>query len=173
MRIVKLVLSIVGLAVIAWSIHHIGWAPVLEALARLTWWQGVLVCLPYAAIMAGDTPGGGLRLPRRAPPVPPLFCARAAGGGPELGAPGGSGGGGGRPSAGGVGGGAGRRLCPAAGRPPPRLLPPGLAATLSVDRIPPRRLAAGRGRGVPHPVLSRDLRRPRDRDGHRGARGGR
>src|SRR6266851_4266663 len=79
MRIVKLVLSIVGLAVIAWSIHHIGWAPVLEALRRLTWWQLVLVCLPYAVIMAVDTLGWRFAFPRDAAPFHRLFGARLAG----------------------------------------------------------------------------------------------
>src|SRR5260370_1163004 len=147
MRIVKLVLSIVGLAVIAWSIHHIGWAPVLEALRRLTWWQLVLVCLPYALIMAVATLRMPVAVPPPAPPLRPLFrgpLRREA-----------------------------RALGPAARRRPPRLLPPGLAATVAVDRLPPRRLAAGRGRGVPHPLLPRDLRRPRDRDRHRGPGRGR
>src|SRR5438132_2565616 len=79
MRIGKLVLSIVGLAVIAWSIHHIGWAPVLEALRRLTWWQLVLVCLPYAVIMAVDTLGWRFAFPRDAAPFHRLFGARLAG----------------------------------------------------------------------------------------------
>ncbi len=79
MRLVKVGLSIVGLAVIAWSIHHIGWAPVLEALARLTWWQLVLVCLPYAAIMAVDTLGWRFAFPRDAAPFRRLFGARLAG----------------------------------------------------------------------------------------------
>ena len=79
MRLVKVGLSIVGLAVIAWSIHHIGWAPVLEALARLTWWQVVLVCLPYAAIMAVDTLGWRFAFPGDAAPFCRLFGARLAG----------------------------------------------------------------------------------------------
>src|SRR6267143_5020262 len=79
MRIVKLVLSIVGLAVIAWSIHHIGPAPILEALARLTWWQLVLVCLPYAAIMAVDTLGWRFAFPRAPAPFHRLYGARLAG----------------------------------------------------------------------------------------------
>ena len=79
MRIVKLGLSIVGLAVIAWSIHHIGWAPIQEALARLTWWQLVLVCLPYAAIMAVDTLGWRFAFPRDAAPFHRLLGARLAG----------------------------------------------------------------------------------------------
>ena len=79
MRTVKLGLSIVGLAVIAWSIHHIGWAPIQEALARLTWWQLVLVCLPYAAIMAVDTLGWRFAFPRDAAPFHRLLGARLAG----------------------------------------------------------------------------------------------
>src|SRR5712664_4089546 len=79
MRLVKVGLSIVGLAVIAWSIHHIGWAPVLEALARLTWWQLVLVCLPYAVIMAVDTLGWRFAFPGDAAPFRRLFGARLAG----------------------------------------------------------------------------------------------
>ena len=79
MRLVKVGLSIVGLAVIAWSIHHIGWAPVLEALARLTWWQLVLVCLPYAAIMGVDTLGWRFAFPGDAAPFCRLFGARLAG----------------------------------------------------------------------------------------------
>src|SRR5258707_5446448 len=79
MRIVKLVLSIVGLAVIAWSIHHIVWARVLEALGRLTWWQLVLVCLPYAAMMAVDTLGWRFAFPGDAAPFRRLFGARLAG----------------------------------------------------------------------------------------------
>src|ERR1700731_53581 len=79
MRILKIVLAIVGLVVIAWSIHHIGWAPVLEALARLTWWQLVLVCLPYAAIMAVDPLGWRFAFPGDAAPFHRLFGARLAG----------------------------------------------------------------------------------------------
>src|SRR5260370_37310814 len=84
MRLVKVGLPIVGLAVIAWSIHHIGWAPVLEALARLTWWQLVLVCLPYAAIMAVDTLGWRFAFPRGAAPVRRLFGPPLAGGALDL-----------------------------------------------------------------------------------------
>src|SRR5260370_20995760 len=90
MRLVKVGLPIVGLAVIAWSIHHIGWAPVLEALARLTWWQVVLVCLPYAAIMAVDTPGWRFAFPRDAAPFRRLFGARPAREALDLVTPGGS-----------------------------------------------------------------------------------
>jgi len=79
MRSVKIVLSVLGLAVIAWSIHRIGWSPIAEALARLTWWQLVLVCVPYAAIMAVDTLGWRFAFLGEAAPFWRLFGARLAG----------------------------------------------------------------------------------------------
>jgi glycosyltransferase 2 family protein len=79
MRRVKAVLLVLGLAVIAWSVYHIGPAPILEALARLAWWQLLLVCLPYAAIMAVDTLGWRFAFPRAAVPFSRLYGARLAG----------------------------------------------------------------------------------------------
>jgi len=78
-RIVKLVLLVLGVAAIAVSVHRIGWAPVVEALERLTWWQLVLVCLPYAAIAAVDTLGWRFAFPRDPAPFRRLFGARLAG----------------------------------------------------------------------------------------------
>jgi hypothetical protein len=60
-------------------VYHIGPAPILEALARLTWWQLVLVCLPYAAIMAVDTLGWRFAFPRAPAPFHRLYGARLAG----------------------------------------------------------------------------------------------
>jgi uncharacterized membrane protein YbhN (UPF0104 family) len=51
MRRVKAVLLVLGIVAIVVSVYRIGPAPILVALARLTWWQLVLVCVPYAAIM--------------------------------------------------------------------------------------------------------------------------
>jgi len=79
MRIVKLALLTLGIAAIAFSVHRIGWAPVLAALERLTWWQLVLVCLPYAAITAVDTLGWRFAFPRDPAPFRRLFGARLAG----------------------------------------------------------------------------------------------
>jgi uncharacterized protein (TIRG00374 family) len=79
MRIVKLVLLVLGIAAIAFSVHRIGWAPVVEALDRLTWWQLVLVCLPYAAITAVDTLGWRFAFPRDPAPFRRLLGARLAG----------------------------------------------------------------------------------------------
>jgi glycosyltransferase 2 family protein len=79
MRVVKLVLLILGLAAIGYSIHRIGWSPIFEALGRLAWWQLVVVCLPYAAIMAVDTLGWRFAFARDSAPFHRLFGARLAG----------------------------------------------------------------------------------------------
>ena len=79
MRIVKLVLLVLGVAAITVSVHRIGWAPVVEALERLTWWQLALVCLPYAAITAVDTLGWRFAFPRDPAPFRRLLGARLAG----------------------------------------------------------------------------------------------
>ncbi|HSE04967.1 MAG TPA: lysylphosphatidylglycerol synthase transmembrane domain-containing protein [Methylomirabilota bacterium] len=79
MRRVKAVLLGLGILVVALSVHRIGPAPILEALARLTWWQLVLVCLPYAAIMAVDTLGWRFAFPREVAPFRRLYGARLAG----------------------------------------------------------------------------------------------
>src|SRR5258705_12858643 len=78
MRRMKAVLLVLGIVAIALAVYHIGPAPILEALARLTWWQLVLVCLPYAAIMAGGTPGRRLAFPRAPAPLHRLYGARPA-----------------------------------------------------------------------------------------------
>jgi uncharacterized protein (TIRG00374 family) len=79
MRRVKLVLLVLGIAAIVYSVHRIGWAPILEALARLTWWQLLVVCLPFAAITAVDTLGWRYAFPRDAAPFRSLVGARLAG----------------------------------------------------------------------------------------------
>jgi uncharacterized protein (TIRG00374 family) len=79
MRALKLVLLVLGIAVIAVSVHRIGLTPVLETLARLTWWQFVVVCLPFAVIAAVDTLGWRFAFPRDAAPFHRLYGARLAG----------------------------------------------------------------------------------------------
>jgi uncharacterized membrane protein YbhN (UPF0104 family) len=79
MRWVKAVLLVLGIAAIALSVSRIGPAPILEALARLTWWQLLVVCLPYAGIMAVDTLGWRFAFPRAPAPFHRLYGARVAG----------------------------------------------------------------------------------------------
>jgi uncharacterized protein (TIRG00374 family) len=79
MRALKLILLVLGVVVIAFSVQRIGWTPIGETLARLTWWQLVVVCLPYAVIMAVDTLGWRFAFPRVPAPFHRLYGARLAG----------------------------------------------------------------------------------------------
>ena len=79
MRAVKLLLLALGIAAIVYSIHRIGWAPIVEALARLTWWQLAVLCLPYAVITVVDTLGWRYAFPRDGAPFLRLVGARLAG----------------------------------------------------------------------------------------------
>lgn len=79
MRGVKSLLAVLGIVVIVVSVYRIGPGPILETLARLTWWQLVVVCLPYAVIMAVDTLGWRFAFPRDPAPFRRLYGARLAG----------------------------------------------------------------------------------------------
>ncbi len=79
MHRVKAILLVVGIVVIAVSVYRIGPGPILEALARVTWWQLIVVCLPYAAIMAVDTLGWRFAFRRDPAPFHRLYGARVAG----------------------------------------------------------------------------------------------
>ena len=79
MRRVKALLLVVAVAAIALAVHRIGPSPILEALARLRWWQLLLVCLPYAGIAVVDTLGWRFAFPRAAAPFHRLCGARLAG----------------------------------------------------------------------------------------------
>ena len=79
MRALKLGLLVLGIAAIAYSVHRIGLLPILEALARLRWWELLLVCLPYAAITAVDTMGWRYAFSADPAPFWRLLGARLAG----------------------------------------------------------------------------------------------
>ncbi len=79
MRGVKSLLLVLGIVVVVASVYRIGLGPILETLARLTWWQLVVVCLPYAVIMAVDTLGWRFAFPRDPAPFRRLYGARLAG----------------------------------------------------------------------------------------------
>ena len=81
MRAVKSVLLVLGLVLIGYSIYRIGPKPILDTLARLAWWQLVVICLPYAVIMAVDTLAWRFAVPRgdAAAPFHRLYGARLAG----------------------------------------------------------------------------------------------
>lgn len=79
MRTLKTVLLIAGAVVLGVLVYQIGTEPILETLARLTWWQFVLICLPYAAIMAVDTLGWRYAFARDRAPFHRLYGARVVG----------------------------------------------------------------------------------------------
>jgi uncharacterized protein (TIRG00374 family) len=79
MRILKTVLLFLGLVVLGVLVHRVGTRAILETLGRLTWWQFVLICLPYAAIMAVDTLGWRFAFARDRAPFFSLYVARLVG----------------------------------------------------------------------------------------------
>jgi uncharacterized protein (TIRG00374 family) len=79
MRILRAVLLVVGLVVLAVLVVRVGLDSVLTVLGRLSWWQLVLVCIPYGLIMAVDTLGWRYAFMNSAPPYSRMLAARTAG----------------------------------------------------------------------------------------------
>ena len=79
MRTLKTVFLILGAVLVGVLVYRIGTAPVLETLGKLAWWQFLVVCLPYAFIMAVDTLGWRFAFTRDRAPFLPLYGARLAG----------------------------------------------------------------------------------------------
>jgi uncharacterized protein (TIRG00374 family) len=68
-----------GLVVLAVLVVRVGLDSVLTVLGRLSWWQLVLVCIPYGLIMAVDTLGWRYAFMSSAPPYSRMLAARTAG----------------------------------------------------------------------------------------------
>ena len=79
MRALKTVLLVLGLLFLAALVYWVGADPILETMRRLTWWQFVLVCLPYAVIMAVDTLGWRFAFARDHAPFWRLYGVRVVG----------------------------------------------------------------------------------------------
>jgi uncharacterized protein (TIRG00374 family) len=79
MRTIKTVFLVLGAVLLGVLVYRVGAEPILQALRRLTWWQFVLVCLPYAVIMAADTLGWRFAFARDRAPFWRLYGARLAG----------------------------------------------------------------------------------------------
>ena len=79
MRSLRVALFVGGIALVAFLIARLGAAALVSALTRLTWWQLVLVCLPYALIMVVDTLGWRYTFAGKPAPYPRLLAARTAG----------------------------------------------------------------------------------------------
>ena len=76
MRWLKPILGAAGLAVIVLVVARVGTEPIITTLRQVTWWQLVLVCLPYAAIMAVETLGWRFAFAGRSAPYARLLGAR-------------------------------------------------------------------------------------------------
>jgi uncharacterized protein (TIRG00374 family) len=79
MRTVKAVFLVLGAALLGVLVYRVGAEPILQTLRHLTWWQFVLVCMPYAIITAVDTLGWRFAFARDRAPFWRLYGARLAG----------------------------------------------------------------------------------------------
>ena len=79
MRALKIILLVLGILFLAALVYWVGAEPILETMRRLTWWQFVLVCLPYVVIMAVDTLGWRFAFARDHAPFWRLYAARLVG----------------------------------------------------------------------------------------------
>ncbi len=78
-RAIRSLATVAGLAILVLLIVRVGSDEALTAAARALGWRSLLVCLPFALIMAVDTLGLALRLRVRPRAVSPADC-RAHGG---------------------------------------------------------------------------------------------
>src|SRR5262245_56620018 len=79
MRALKAVLFVLGVVLLGVLVYRIGMHAILETLRRLTWWQFVLVCIPYGLSAAVDTLGWRFAFTRDRAPFWRLYLARLAG----------------------------------------------------------------------------------------------
>src|SRR5262245_35000382 len=79
MRAFKTLLLVLGAGLLGILVYRVGPASILQALNRLTWWQGILVCLPYGLSAALDTLGWRFAFARDRAPFWRLYGARLAG----------------------------------------------------------------------------------------------
>jgi uncharacterized membrane protein YbhN (UPF0104 family) len=79
MRALKIVFLALGVCLLGALVYRVGADPILETLRRLTWWQFVLVCLPYAVVMVVDTLGWRFAFAADRAPFTRLLGARLAG----------------------------------------------------------------------------------------------
>jgi uncharacterized protein (TIRG00374 family) len=79
MRTLKTVLLILGAILLAFLVYRVGAEPIVETMRRLAWWQFVLICLPYAVVMAVDTLGWRFAFTRTPAPFWRLYAARVVG----------------------------------------------------------------------------------------------
>jgi uncharacterized protein (TIRG00374 family) len=79
MSAVRALLFAGGVVLLGFLVSRVGIDTLTATLGRLTWWELVLICLPYALIMAVDTLGWRFAFTGRPPPYLRLLAARTAG----------------------------------------------------------------------------------------------
>jgi uncharacterized protein (TIRG00374 family) len=79
MRAVRALLLVGGVVLLGFLVSRVGIDVLAATLGRLTWWELVLVCLPYTLIMAVDTLGWRFAFTGQPPPYLRLLAARTAG----------------------------------------------------------------------------------------------
>ena len=79
MRALKGILLFGGVVILGLLVYRVGASAIVEALGRLSWWQFVLICIPYALVSAFDTLGWRFAFTRSDAPYWRLFGARLAG----------------------------------------------------------------------------------------------
>jgi uncharacterized membrane protein YbhN (UPF0104 family) len=77
--ILKRLLLVAGVLVLGVLVYRVGLAAIVDTLARLAWWQFLLVSLPYGFIAMVDTLGWRFAFARDRAPFWRLFGARLAG----------------------------------------------------------------------------------------------
>jgi len=75
-KALRALLLVGGVAILAFLVVRIGASALVSSLSRLAWWQILLVCLPYALIMAVDTLGWRYAFAGDPAPYPRMLAAR-------------------------------------------------------------------------------------------------
>jgi uncharacterized membrane protein YbhN (UPF0104 family) len=78
-RFVKPLLFVAGVILLVVLVRRVGTEPILATLRALSWWQFILICLPYGVILAVDTLGWRFAFTRDRAPFWRLYGARLAG----------------------------------------------------------------------------------------------
>ena len=75
----RALLFVGGVVLLGFLVSRVGIDVLAATLGRLSWWELVLICLPYTLIMAVDTLGWRFAFTGQPPPYLRLFAARTAG----------------------------------------------------------------------------------------------
>jgi putative membrane protein len=70
---------VAGLGVVAYLVHSVGPATILDAVSRLSWRLAIVLCFPYALTATLDAAAWRFAFTRRVPPFGKLWSARLAG----------------------------------------------------------------------------------------------